>query len=168
MVKYPMRSRDFSEFTVGTLASLTGNQTATKIDTARLNGCSIRKTRYHIAWQGKTAGPTEGPVVYGIAVGLATADLAAFFAADPQSRMDDEPLMDSQRQVLVLGLIGQPQTSSATLTNMSMKNEKWPGWKIIEGEAINHFIFNLNPGNPMATGMTVQMYVEMYGDWLND
>ncbi len=168
-MKYPMRSRDFTEFTIGTQGSLIAQIAATKIDGSRLQGCSIRKLRWKMGFFGKTAGANEGPLAYGFSKSLTIAEIAECFAADPQSSQDDAQLEQSRRNLLVVGIIDQIETeSSIGKDSRSLKNAKWPGWPIIEGESWNHFIFNLNPSNALTTGMFFQMYTEVYGDWGND
>ncbi len=166
-----MRSRDFSEFTLGTLASLTAITLGTKIDTSRLQGCDFSRARYKVDWQGKTAGVTEGPIVYGVHNNKTLAEIALFFAADPQSSEDEIAVTESKLPVIVLGMVGQPSTNSGDKGGQSdamMLNFKWPRWAILEGEFWAHFVFNLNPADPLATGMTLQLYTEVYGEWLND
>ncbi len=169
MVKYPMRSRDFSEFTVGTLASLSAGIIPTKMDANRLQGCSIRKLNWTVGYLGKTSGVTEGPLAFGICKGMTIGEIANFYAADPQSsKADDVSLMESQFPILELGRIGQVETNSAALDYSHLRRAKWPGWQILEGQVCNHYMFNANPGDPMATGMFLQIYTESLGDWLND
>ncbi len=169
VTKYEMRSRDFSEFTVGTLASLSAAVVGTKIDAARLNGCSVQRLKYNMDYDGKVAGTASGPLLYGLVLELSVTEIAEFFAADPQSRVDEAALEESQRRILVLGAIGQSQLSGQEAGEVSaMKRGKWPGWPIIEGEGVSHFIFNRNPGDPMPTGMFFQIYTEMYGEWARD
>ncbi len=169
MTKYPMRSRQLTEFTVGALASLTAQLNATRIDGARLNGCNIRKMKYSMNYLGKTSGANEGPLVYGVSLAMTTAEIATFFASDPQSRMDEVELEESQKKILVLGVIGQAATTAPLSGETAgLKNAKWPFGDIIEGATWQHFVFNLNPANALTTGMLFQLYTEVYGDWLRD
>ncbi len=170
MVKYPMRSRDFTEFSVGTLASLTAIVAGTKIDAARLQGCNIRRLKYHVGYLGKTGGVAEGPVAFGVCKGMSVTEVKNFYAADPQSSSaDDVSLMESQFPILELGRVEQ-QGSNGPTDNVTpgLRSAKWPGWSILEGQTWNHYIFNANPNDPLTGGMFLQMYTEALGDWLND
>ncbi len=168
-MKYPMRVRDFKEFTLGTQGALIAQIAPTKIDAARLQGCTIRKLRWKMGFFGKTAGANEGPLGYGFSKDLTIAQISECFAADPQSSQDDEQLERSHRNLLLLGMIDQIETeSSIGKDSRSLKNAKWPGWPIIEGETWDVFVFNFNPSNALTTGAFLQMYFELYGDWARD
>ncbi len=173
MVKYPMRSRDFTEFSILTLASLTAIVAGTKIDNTRLQGCDIQKLRYAVSWAGKTAASTEGPLAYGVCKGMTVAEVANFYAADPQSsKADDVALMESQFPIVEIGRVGQNSVTSDGGGNGAdqsrLRHAKWGGWKIIEGTSWNHYVFNANPNDPMATGMLLQLFTEVLGEWLAD
>ncbi len=160
-----------TEFSLGTLASLTAILGGTKIDSSRLQGCTIRKARYDVSMFGKTAGAAEGPIVFGISLDVTIAEIAAFYAADPQSSKDELELARSQFPILELGRYGQvTQSDSVTPDNDNVKLKffKWPGWKIIEGITLNTYIFNANPNDPLSTGALLQFTTEILGDWLND
>ncbi len=168
-----MRSRDFSEFTVGTLASLTAQTSATKIDNARLQGCSLRKNRYKADWQGKTAGVNEGPLAFGVMLDMTGAEIALAYAADPQNSGSGEivELASSHMPLIELGRIGQSSTNSGGTgtgpMDAALRSFKFP-WDILEGEDWKHYLFNANPASPLTTGMTFQMYTECLGEWRND
>ncbi len=163
-----MRNRALMEFTIGTLAANTAILGSSRIDATRLNGCTIDKLRYNVSWFGKTAGVNEGPISYGFSRSMTIAQIAEFFAADPQSRADVEALEQSHRPIVVLGVVGQSQVENSTAgPNDSMRNGKFP-WDILEGMAFSPFVFNNNPANPMTGGMFLQLYHEEYGSWLKD
>ncbi len=165
-----MRSRDLSEFTIGTLASLTVARISLRIDSTRLNGAYVKDYRYNVDWFGKTAGANEGPILYGLVAGMTDAEVAAVFAADPQSREDDVAIAESKEHIVVHGVVGQSTTESGNSNAAGldrMRNGKWY-WPIIEGESLQHFVFNRNPVNAMATGMILSIYSECYGGWLRD
>lgn len=168
MTKFEMRSRDFSEFTVGTLASLTAGVIPTKIDGSRTQGCSIEKLRWSADWLGKTAGVGEGPLAFGLSYDCTIAEIAAFYAADPDGQDAELELARSQLPILELGRIGQSQISGLENPIIATRNASWPGWPIREGKALSHYMFNANPADPMATGMTFQLYTECYGEWRQD
>lgn len=163
-----MRSRDLSEFTVGTLASLTAGIIPTKIDAARLQGCDMRKIRWSADWLGKTAGVTEGPLVFGISMGNTIAEIAAYYAADPQGQGDELEMARSHFPILELGSIGQSQISGLENPIVVLREDSWPGWPTREGVGVDHYIFNKNPGSPMATGMFLQLETDIRGDWRQD
>ncbi len=170
-MKYEMRSRDFTEFTLGTLASLTAIIAGTKIDASRLQGCSIEKLRYAVGLIGKTSGVSEGPVCYGVSMGNTIAEIAAFYAADPQGQDDELELARSQLPIIELGRFDQTSQSTETLVDPSstrMMNGKWGGWPIREGVAWNHYVFNMNPNDPLSTGGFLQLYTEALGEWRQD
>jgi len=166
MTKWKMRSRDFSEFTISTLASLTALSNNTKIDSNRLNGCTIEKVNWKADWSGKTAGVTEGPLHFGLAMDLTIAEIVLAFTADPQSRVDEAELEESMQRILTLGSVGQ-SSGGAAERDSRLRFGKFP-WDIIEGTKLIHWVFNANPGDPLATGMTFTLYTEVFGEWLRD
>ncbi len=166
-----MRSRDFTEFTLGTLASLTAMIAGTKIDGSRLQGCSIEKLRYAMSYFGKTAGAGEGPIAYGVSLGNTNAEIAAFYAADPQGQDDELELVRSQLPIIEFGRVGQVEQSTSVTPNAigtKLQSAKWGGWPIREGVSWNHYVFNANPNDPLATGMLLQLYTEALGEWRQD
>ncbi len=168
-MKYEMRSRDFSEFTVGTLAALTAGLISTKIDASRLQGCSIEKLRWTVDYVGKTIASTEGPIAFGLSLGNTIAEVAAFYAADPQGQDDELELARSQLPIIELGRIGQSQSTPAQgAETAALKHGKWGGWPVREGVTLSHYIFNANPADAMATGMLLQLYTECLGGWRQD
>ncbi len=166
MVKYPMRTRIVGTHTLGTLTTNNAVVAVTRIDANRLNGCTIRKARYNIDIKGKTA--DEGPLLYGLSVGLTVTEIGGMFTADPQSKADEDEEDKSQRHAVFWGVI--PKTFVATATDnmnaVNWRNGKWPGWDIIEGQAIETFV--LNVGAQLTTGTVVTMVTEFLGDWRND
>jgi len=168
MAKFEMRSRDFSEFAVGTLASLTAGLISTKIDSSRLQGCIPRKMRWNADWLGKTQGVAEGPLAFGLSTGMTGTQIASAYSADPQSTFDTAEIEESQPRMLELGRIGQSQISALENPMIGLRTVKWPGWRVIEGITLSHYIFNANPGDPFSTGMTFQLYTETFGEWLDD
>lgn len=171
MTKYEMRSRDFTEFTLGTLASLTAIIAGTKIDATRLQGCSVEKVRYSTGIIGKTGGVSEGPVAFGLSMGNTITEIAAFYAADPQSQSDELELAWSQLPIIELGRYQQNASVSTTTpaqADLPLRHGKWGGWPIRQGIAMNHYVFNLNPNDALTTGGVLQLYTELLGEWRQD
>lgn len=170
-MKYEMRSRDLTEFTLGTLASLTAVVGGTKIDAARLQGCDIRKLKYSVGLLGKTSGASEGPVAFGVSMGNTAAEIAAFYAADPQGQDDELEQARAHLPIVELGRFDQTSQSTETLvdpTNTRLQKGYWGGWPVREGVAWQHYVFNANPNDPLSTGGLLQLYTEVYGDWRQD
>ncbi len=164
-----MRSRDLTEFSVGTLGSLTAALGGTKIDGARLQSCTIEKLKYGVSMFGKTAGASEGPIAYGVSHDNTIAEIAAFYAADPQSTADELEITRSQFHIIEFGRYGQVTqsdsvTPDAPMTKLQASN--WPGWQINRGTAWQHYVFNANPNDALATGTLLQLYTEALGEWL--
>ncbi len=169
MVKFQMRSRDFTEFSVGALASLTAVIGGTKIDSARLQGCTIDDLMYQVSMFNKTAGASEGPLVFGVSHDNTTAEIATYYAADPQATSDELELQRSQFHIIELGRYGQVTQSDSVTPNSPMtklQRAKWPGWEINRGTNWNHYIFNANPNDPLSTGALLQLYTQALGEWL--
>lgn len=168
-MKFEMRSRDFTEFTLGTTAALTAVLGGTKIDAARLQGCSIEKLKWNCGILGKGGGVSEGPVAFGVSYDNTIAEIAAFYAADPQSQDDELELARSQLPILELGRWSQQTpTDNAVTFGPALRNATWPGWPIREGKAWQHYFFNANPNDPLTTGGFMQLYTEAYGEWRQD
>ncbi len=157
------------ESALGTLASLTALLFATKIDSSRLQGVRNLKVNYDIEWQGKTVGVVEGPIMVGMCGQVTIAEIASWHAADPQSSHDDLPHARSTQPIIVLGYIGQPAQSGPGTSDYPavMRSKKFP-WDVIEGEAFSFFAFNMNPADPLTTGMTLQIPFEILGEWRED
>ncbi len=161
-----MPDRTWFNFTapLGTLGSLTAVLTAsTKIDSSRLMGAIPREISFDYSFDGKTN--DEGPVVYGLSVGLSISEIKEFFAADPQSRAHSAALEESQRKVFVMGILGRLSTGSGD--DIPWKTVKWPGWHVVEGETLSFFHFNFG-GNALTTGTNTNFCSQIRGDLLDE
>ncbi len=162
-----MRTKIVGTHTLGTLASASAIIAGTRIDSNRLNGCAIRKGKMGISCRGKTT--DEGPLIVGMSVGLTAAQIGEWFTADPQSRNDETELEESQRKVLTVAHIHKEVTtlgSGGDAVGMFVEFD-WPGWDVIEGEALNTFVLNAD-GAVLTTGTVIDLYTELYGEWLRD
>ncbi len=164
MVRFAQRSRELISTTLGTLAALTALQTSTKIDVGRLQGVDPNVVRWNMDYSGKTAG--DGPIAYGLSHNNSDAQIAEFFAADPQFEEDPGEIEESQREIWVLGVIAHSGVKS--LDDPPLRRAKWPGWDVREGTFLNVFHFNLETAGNLVTGAVTRLYLEIYGEWLND
>ncbi len=159
-----MRSRALAEFTLATLASNTFLIGSTRIDAARLQGTDVRKIAYTATWTARTA--FEGPLLYGVSVGLTVAELKEWFEADSQSRVDTAAIEESQRHAVILGSMGDSQASSNDEVAIWRKSN-WPGWDVIEGEAVNMFVVNAD-SSAFTTGGLCKLFMQFLGEWRED
>lgn len=162
-----MRSRIVTTHTLSTLGAGAAIIAGTRIDATRLNGCKPREIHYGVSIRGKTT--DQGPLLYGLSVGLSAGEIGEWFSADPQSRKDADELEQSQRKVLVLGHIHKEVTSGADGNAVpdGLQSVDWPGWEVIEGETLNTFVLNAD-GSALSTGTIVDLFTEILGEWLND
>ncbi len=159
-----MRSFNIIDMDLATLANLTSVQQATKIDTARLQGCVPGPIEYSIEYTAKPA--TTGPLIYGLVDSLSNAELAEWFAADPQHDADAGESEASTRSILILGYILKQGTATSNdgLGDAGMiKRLRWPGWDIIEGEQLAFFVFNL--GIALTGNTLIDGFLNVRGDW---
>ncbi len=160
-----------TEFTLGTLASLTAMLGGTKVDAARKQGCDIKKIRYAVSMFGKTAGANEGPIVYGLAYDVTIAEIAAFYASDPQGQDDELELVRSMLPIIEYGRYGQVTQSDDITPEAPMTKLQpgyWGGWPIREGSTLNTYVFNANPNDALTTGALLQFTTEIFGEWRQD
>ncbi len=158
-----MRGVQNARLSLSTLGALTAIFSATKIDAARLEGCKPEKLKWNMDWLGKTT--SEGPIYYGVCGGMTIADVAAFFASDPQHVKDDVPMAQSLESILILGVMPFTRTALDVAEATKWRTTQWPGWHVIEGEDINVFAFNADSG-ALSTGTVIDWQMQWLGDWL--
>ncbi len=164
------RLYQFNNLALSTLAAATALTSATKIDTARLQGCRIKEIQGEFTWDGKTL--DDGPIYYGFAHGdMDVTKIAAAFAADPQSQDDTDGSKEVLGKMIVVGTIPR-QTTSSDVTpqpNSSMwRRIKWPSsWVIREGQNFNMFTFNRG-GGALADGTIVRFNGIFITEWRQD
>ncbi len=168
VVKDMMRSSQLIDLALGTLASGEAVLATTKIDGARLQGCRPKDIQYAVEWRGKTT--LEGPLVYGFCEGMTIADIAEWFDSDPQHDADPGSLEQSLRHLIIVGYIGFVTTASLFSGDRvdeygRIYRTRWPGWEIIEGEAFNFFV--LNVGITLTTGLLLDGFYTVRGDWID-
>ncbi len=161
-MKNPMRVFQVNSFTVGAIAANTAQISTTKIDATRLQGSVPRDIDFQLDYTGKTTG--DGPLIVGLCSGLAIAEIAEFFSADPQRMKDPSEAEESQRAIMVLGVLGRHRTAALETPWLS---RKWPGWWVREGVDLNAFVMNVD-GSGFTSGTLVSLTTHIRGDWLND
>ncbi len=154
----------FQTITLSTLAAATAILASTKIDATRLQGAKLNDIFGRFSWAGKTVG--EGPVYYGFCNGLSLTEIAAVFAADPQSQ--DDPNGDDAMQRLIV--IGEMSLNDVAALNTDDHWHKllWPtSWEIREGETFDIFVFNRD-GSSLTTGAVLKFNGMFNTTWRQD
>ncbi len=167
-MKLPSRTTENSVITAGALAASGASAVALKIDSTRLQGTIPAQVDWQFSFTGKTA--AEGPILVGLAAGLDTGDLTAWFTSDPQRIKDPEEAEESQRPVLPLAVIPAAATASAALAlsgDLAIRNARWPGWHIRESVSMVAFLLNMDT-EAITSGLVVSLYTNIRGDWIND
>ncbi len=169
MVKDAMRSTHLIDFAAGAVAAETAVIQNTKIDLNRLQGCRPGKIDFGVEWRGKTT--LEGPAIYGLAEGMTVSQLKQWWQSDPQHDGDMVAATQSQAHVLVLGYIAFVSTSGNGDQNViggtGKSQRKWPGWQISEGEVgLDFFVMNIGLA-PMTTGLLLDGFLHIRGDWID-
>ncbi len=154
----------FQTLTLSTLAAATALLGGTKIDASRLQGCKIIDIFGAFTWHSKTT--TEGPVYYGFTNGMSITEIAAVFAADPQSQ-DDPTGDDSMRRIIVVGSM-EKDLSIQPDDNSLWRKIMWPkSWEIREGETFDIFAFNRDSG-ALTTGTELRFDGMFNTEWRQD
>ncbi len=151
----------------GALASNTAVSANTKIDGSRLQGCLLDKMRYLPEIIGKTA--DQGPLMWGISVGLTVAEIAEAVIADPQHHGETPEWEQITRKVMPVGWIGFQTTDRPAQPDddtKSFRSKRVPPWNIFEGEGVNIWLFNW--GSTLTTGMQLSMVLGLRQRWLSD
>ncbi len=154
----------FQNLGLGTLGAATALIGSTKIDATRLQGAKIKDIFGAFHWDGKTSG--DGPVYFGFCNGLSTSEIAAVFAADPQSQ--DDPSGDAANQrLIVIGQMGIIEQNDL-IEDDHWHKLMWPtSWEIREGETFDIFAFN-REGSALATGTTLRFNGMLNTEWRQD
>ncbi len=158
-----MRVIQDNNFVLGTLGASTAMLSATKIDAARLQGAVPKDLGYAINFVGKTA--NEGPIFVGLSAGLSIAEVAEWFAADPQRQAEPNDAEASHRPVLVLDVLRRHETTSLGGRGR-WRTARWPGWHVREGVALDWFA--INEGAALTTGTLIGCALQVRGNWLDD
>ncbi len=161
-----MRSRGLGTHTLATLASGAAILASTRIDANRLQGCRIQRVNYALQWQGLAL--NDGPILFGLSVGLTVGEIGEWFTTDPQFEGDPGLEEESQRHAIILAALGGADSyGPSVFDGLSVwRRGKFP-WPIIEGQALNTFVLNADP-SALQTGGIVRSVTEFLGEWLHD
>ncbi len=160
------------ELALSTLGAATGIVVNTKIDSSRLNGFRVAKTRIAATLTGKTAG--EGPIAWGLSANLSAAEIKAIIEADPQDKTRDDSrgvgawltYMGIIPLEMTAGGLTGPAGGGAAGHPVQMEALK-VNWSILEGKGFNVWAFNMDTG-ALTGGTIITCVMENMGVWLND
>ncbi len=157
--------QDEVQITVGTLGAGVAISGQSKIDGGRLQGARIKKIKYAMTYSGKT--DNEGPIVFGLAVGLTNTEIALAMNADPQGISDDTEVDRGNLKCFPLEFIPKDGIESAVSAGnvMFVEIEDWPFKEIPEGTTLQWFIFS---DTALTSGMIVDVRAVEVTDWLRD
>ncbi len=151
--------------TVGGLAQNVAIGSVGNLDGTREQGFRIKKMKYAVSFEGKTAG--EGPVTFGVAHTLNAAEVAEALIADPQHNEDIPATERGNRKVYPLEFFpsnGVDRTQSHG--PMVFRNIRFPWKEVSEGQNIFWWVFA--QGSALSTGMVVEVAAVYFGEWLRD
>lgn len=156
---------------LSTLGAATAILFATRLDAAMLQGIKLRKIKGYLAWSAKTT--AEGPLIWGICVGVDAAEVAEALSADPQRGADPGASEQSKRKVFPIGIINRASVSNdqgsamAPVDGQKMVDWGVPSWSMLEEEALNLFVFNRGSG-ALTTGTLIEFGMTVVARWLDD
>ncbi len=149
---------------VGALAANTSIESATRIDSARINGIRMIRLKAWIAYEGKTT--AEGGVIYGLNINP-EGNVGDIIEFDPQSS-NDAPILGPQQRVITLGYI--PKNATSQGSDGQAGPPIFDGkimWSIPEGEGMNVWAYNRDNG-ALSTGLNISYFLEYSYVWLRD
>lgn len=149
--------------TLGALAGLDVIAQNSKIDSSRENGFFLIRSTILAEVQAKTA--SEGPIVWGIAIGVAQGDIEQALEADPQSAFGLR-LKNPNTYIKPLGLIAFGDTAK-NLTPDSNPIVISPKWTVAEGHNLSYWAYNMN-ASALTTGTLIRIFAEHMGRDLRD
>ncbi len=151
---------------LGSLAALDMATVNSKIDGSRERGFRITKTMYDVDIYGYD-GTEDGPVAFGLAVGMTAAEIEEAIEADPQSPNDVAAEERVGRAVFPLGVI--PRSGPSTPSNQhEMRELKTTSinWSVPEGSGLVWWFYNY--GGALGAGNLASIFAKHFGVWLND
>jgi len=114
--------------------------------------------------QFRNTSDNDGPVVFGLSVGLSDTQIAEALLADPQSMFDVVPVERANRKVFPMGIIH----NDTDFKENFLRTVNVPWKEIPEGETLKLWVFNAGSG---ALGDTTAiMYAQLVWvyDWMED
>ncbi len=151
-----------NQFALGALAKQTAIIDTTRIDNARLQGFRVLKIEYFMNIKSMTAG--EGPILVGLAHGMAATVIATGIGADPQRSGDPSEIENAERPTFPLEILHANADGDGKVTAQGVwKNP----WSIQEGTDLNWFVYNFGNAD-LTTGGIVQIIAKAFGIWLKD
>ncbi len=152
---------------LASLAGLDCSSVVIKIDGSRGRGFRITKTEYFVDISGLPA--LGGPILYGLAVGLSSAEIEEAIEADPQDPNGVPEHEQVKRPVFPLGVFRRAQnTSESSVDNpidMPLRTVNL-NWSIPEGVGLQWWFYNLGGATDAGTNGTI--FAKHTGVWLND
>ncbi len=155
---------DNAQVTLGALANGAAALQASKIDSARENGFRVLKTQWWVQWRFPTA--SEGPVMFGLAIGVDADAVATIIQADPQSAGSNAIIDNTQtkRPLWPLAMLHAEDTDARHLHD---KGEVMPRWSVQEDQTMQWWGFNVS-GSTLTTGSQLKFFAKHFGVWLRD
>ncbi len=154
--------------TLGTLAAATAISVASKIDTQREMGFRVVKSRIFWEWDGKVL--FEGPILFGISIGLDPAGVKAAIEADPQNSIADDSRGEGT-YIRFLGHWGTAELENPVAGGGHMEAEVSygiNGWSVPEGIALAYWAYNKGGSALTAGAPIIHISAEHFGVWLRD
>ncbi len=155
--------------TLGALAAGIIVKDASQIDSARLQGFRIVKSRFFITMTGKTT--AEGPLLFGVACNFPDVTaIKSALEADPQGKTAND-LRGEGTYLRLLDTVGLvptvfPSSDEGTGKMYEVSYGK-NGWTIPEGRELALFFMNQD-SSALTTGTAFHWEAEHFGVWLND
>ncbi len=152
------------ELGVGTLAANTAIlQSSSAIDSGNENGFRISKFKYAARYNGKTDG--EGPVWFGVSVGLTAAEVTEAILAKPTHRMDEPATERANRRVFPLEWWPIDGDESSRIGSQTMRSVRFPWKEIPENVNLDFWVMS---DSALTSGMVVDVRGTYVGEWMRD
>ncbi len=152
------------ELGVGTLAANTAKKaSSTAIKSSNENGFKISKMKYAAHWDGRTDG--EGPVLFGISIGLTDAEITEAILAKPTHRMDEPDTERANRRVFPLEWWPIDGVESRAQNMNPLRSVRIPWKEIPENVNLDWWVIS---DSALTSGMVVDIRGVYVGEWMRD
>ncbi len=106
----------------------------------------------------------DGPVIFGLSVGLSDTQIAEAMLADPQSMFDVEPVERANRKVWPIAIFHNDSDEKS----MQFRNYNIPWKEIPEGETVKLWVYNTGSGTLGDTSSILHAQIVWVYDWMED
>lgn len=122
------------------------------------------KSEITLTVTGMTAG--EGPILYGVEVGMNETETKGALDSDPQAENDPGSSEAAARPVWPLGQFQEAGVGTQRSFKYTWRGSP-KGWSVREDQYLNFWAMNLAPAT-LTTGTIIYVRAKHFGVWLRD